>query len=139
MHSAIDRSSIFQHPVIDKIWCSIVDMLSKLSPGDHQKMLKIGIVFRKGTDDTKQVFLRDEAVRLLSKVVRKMRLYAHQVGIHPGNRDTEKMTSRGVWLRGGKIIQSGFSFEAMGKLYAFEDHPTHRHIAKHRTFGGKGP
>jgi hypothetical protein len=103
----------------------------RLSQSDHEKMLKIGIDFRKRSDDTKQVFLRDEALRCLSKVVRKMNLRAHQIGIHPGNRDTEKMTSRGVWLRGGKIIQSGFSFEAMGKLYAFEDHPTHRHIAKH--------
>jgi hypothetical protein len=105
--------------------------MQRLPQIDHEKMLQIGIDFRKRSDDTKQVFLRDEALRCLSKVVRKMNLRAHQIGIHPGNRDTEKMTSRGVWLRGGKIIQSGFSFEAMGKLYAFEDHPTHRHIAKH--------
>ena len=97
----------------------------------HEKMLQIGIDFRKRSDDTKQVYLRDEALRCLLKVVRKMNLRAHQIGIHPGNRDTEKMTSRGVWLRGGKIIQSGFSFAAMGQLYAFEDHPTHRYIAKH--------
>ena len=105
--------------------------LQRLPQIDHEKMLQIGIDFRKRSDDTKQVFLRDEALRCLSKVVRKMNLRAHQIGIHPGNRDTEKMTSRGVWLRGGKIIKSGFSFEAMGKLYAFEDHPTYRLIAKH--------
>ena len=120
---------------------SIVDIMSKflkqtvadlkLSRADHEKMLQIGIDFRKRSDETKQVFLRDEALKVLSKIVRKTKLRAHQIGIHPGNRDTEKMTSSGVWLRGGKIIQSGFSYEAIGKLYAFEDHPTHRHIAKH--------
>ena len=100
-------------------------MLSKLSPSAHQQMLKLGIDFRKGTDDPKQVFIRDEAARHLSKHMLEMRLHPREVGIHPGNRNKEVITSRGVWLRGGKIIQSGFSFEAMGKLYAFEDHPTH--------------
>ena len=97
----------------------------------HEKMLQIGIDFRKRSDNTKQVYLRDEALKCLLKVVRKVKVRAHQIGIHPGNRDTEKMTSSGVWIRGGKILQSGFSFAAMGQLYAFEDHPTHRYIAKH--------
>ena len=106
-------------------------MLSKLSPSAHQQMLKLGIDFRKGTDDSKQVFIRDEAARHLSKHMLEMRLHPREVGIRPGNRDEEVITPRGVWLRGGKIIASGFSFEAMGKLYAFEDHPINRHIAKH--------
>ena len=106
-------------------------MLSKLAPAQHQQMLKLGIDFRKGTDESKQVFIRDEAARHLAKFMLKMRLQPLSVGIHPGDRDKEGMTPRGVWLRGGKIIASGFSFEAMGKLYAFEDHPINRHIAKH--------
>ena len=106
-------------------------MVSKLSPSVHQAMLQLGLDFRKGTDDSKQVFIRDEAARHLLKFMLEMRLHPREVGIHPGNRDEEVITPRGVWLRGGKIIASGFSFEAMGKLYAFEDHPINRHIAKH--------
>jgi len=33
------RLSILHHPVIDKIKCTIVDMMSKLSPSKHQAML----------------------------------------------------------------------------------------------------
>ena len=94
-------------------------------------MVRLGIDFRQGTDVSKQVFIRDEAARHLLKFMLEMRLHPREVGIHPGNRDKLGITSRGVWLRGGKIIASGFSFEAMGKLYAFEDHPINRHIAKH--------
>ena len=113
-------------------------MVSKLSPSAHQAMLQLGLDFRKGTDDSKQVFIRDEAGRHLSDFMLEMRLHPHEVGIHPGNRNKEKITARGVWIRGGKIIASGFSFEAMGKLYAFEDHPIKRHIAKHTVAVTKG-
>ena len=106
-------------------------MLSKLAPSAHQQMLKLGIDFRKGTDESKQVFIRDEAASILAKFMLKMRLHSSNVGIHPANRDTETITPRGVWIRGAKIVASGFSFAAMGKLYAFEDHPVKRHIAKH--------
>ena len=106
-------------------------MVSKLSPSAHQAMLQLGLDFRKGTDDSKQVFIRDEAARHLFDFMLKMRLHPHEVGIHPGNRDREKITAPGVHLRGGRIIASGFSHRAMGTLYAFEDHPTKRHIALH--------
>ena len=94
-------------------------------------MLHLGLDFRKGTDDSKQVFIRDEAARHLFDFMLKMRLHPHEVGIHPGNRNKEGITPRGVWIRGGRIIASGFSHKAMGTLYAFEDHPTKRHIAKY--------
>ena len=94
-------------------------------------MLKLGIDFRKGTDESKQVFIRDEAASILAKFMLRMRLHSSNVGIHPANRDTETIAPRAVWIRGAKIVASGFSFAAMGKLYAFEDHPVKRHIAKH--------
>ena len=106
-------------------------MVSKLSASAHQAMLQLGLDFRKGTDDSKQVFIRDEAARHLFDFMLKMRLHPHEVGIHPGNRNKEKITAPGVHLRGGRIIASGFSHKAMGTLYAFEDHPTKRHIALH--------
>ena len=49
----------------------------------------------------------------------------------PGNRNSDVMTSKGVWLRGKRILASGFSKAAAGTLYAFEDHPVKQHIAKH--------
>ena len=106
-------------------------MVSQLSQDEHQAMVRLGIDFRQGTDVSKQVFIRDEAAKHLSKFMLNMRLHPKEVGLHPRNRDRTGITPRGVWSRGGKIIASGFSFEAMGKLYAFEDHPTKRHIAKH--------
>ena len=94
-------------------------------------MQQLGLEYRMGTELTKQVFIRDEAAEHLSDCIIPMRLHPGEVGIHPGNRDTEKIVSSGVYVRGDKIIASGFSHAAMGKLYAFEDHPTKRHIAKY--------
>ena len=108
---------------------SIVDMVSKLSPSAHQAMLQLVLDFRNGTDDSKQFFIRDEAARHLFDFMLKMRLHPHEIGIHLGNRNKEGITARGVWIRGGRIIARGFSFKSMGTLYAFEDHPTKRHIA----------
>ena len=106
-------------------------MVSQLSQDEHQAMVRLGIDFRQGTDVSKQVFIRDEAARHLSKFMLKMRLHPREVGIHPRNRDRSGITPRGVWIRGGKILASGFSFAAMGTLYAFEDHPNKQHIAKY--------
>ena len=61
----------------------------------------------------------------------KWRLFPDEVGIHPGNRNSDVMTAMGVWLRGKKILASGFSKASIGTLYAFEDHPLEQHIAKH--------
>lgn len=62
------------------------------------------------------------------------RLHPDQVGIHPQNRDnSEDMTSNACILRGKKILPSGFSFKAIGELWSFEDHPVHKHIAKHTS------
>ena len=105
--------------------------MSKLSPVDHQKVLQLGLDFRRGDDASKQVFIRDELAAIFDKWLLKMRLFCEEVGIHPGNRDTDVITAMGVWLRGSKIIASGFSKAAIGTLYAFEDHPTRQHIAKH--------
>ena len=105
--------------------------MSKLSAKEHQTVLQLGLDFRKGNDESKQVYIRDQLVSIFAKHQLKMRLHPQEGGIHPGNRNSDEITASGVWIRGGKIIASGFSYAAMGALYAFEDHPTKRHIAKH--------
>ena len=105
--------------------------MSKLSTADQQKVLQLGLDFRKGHDESKQVYIRDQLALIFAKRMLKMRLHPNEVGIHPGNRNSDEITASGVWIRGGKIIAGGFSYAAMRALYAFEDHPTKRHIAKH--------
>ena len=41
------------------------------------------------------------------------------------------MSPAGAWLRGARILASGFSKQAIGRLWAFEDHPKLRHIEQH--------
>ena len=48
------------------------------------------------------------------------------------------MTANGVWIRGARVVASGFSFSAIGAPYAFEDHPTKQHIAKDSVDNTKG-
>jgi hypothetical protein len=103
----------------------------RLSPKDHQAVLALGLDFEKGNDQSKQVFIRDQLDMIFGPFLLKMRLHPHEVGIHPFNRDRESMTASGVWIRGSRVIASGFSFAAMGKLWAFEDHPVTKHISKH--------
>ena len=90
--------------------------MSKLSTADHQKVLQLGLDFRKGNDESKQVYIRDQLVAIFDKWLLSMRLHPDEVGIHPGNRTSDEITSNGVWIRGRKIIASGFSFASMGTL-----------------------
>jgi len=105
--------------------------LSRLSQSDHNKVLELGLAYQRGDENTKIVWIRDSLGGLFKKKLIRMRLMPHEVGIHPDNRNTEKMTPTGCWIRGRKVIASGFSHTAMGTLWAFEDHPTKKHIAKH--------
>ena len=105
--------------------------MSKLSASDHQKVLALGLAFQRADAASKNVYIRDELVKLFEKTFVKMRLMPEEVGILPGNRNSDVITSTGVWVRGRRILASGFSKAAIGTLYAFEDDPIEQHIAKH--------
>ena len=106
--------------------------MTQLSPADHQRVLVLGLDYRRGDHESKQVYIRDQLVTIFAKHLLHWRLLPQQVGIMPGNRNSsDEMTPTGVWLRGKRILASGFSVAAAGTLYAFEDHPIHQHIAKH--------
>ena len=41
------------------------------------------------------------------------------------------MSASGCWRRGAKVLDSGFSFAAVGQVHCFEDHPAKLHISNH--------
>ena len=106
-------------------------MTTQLTSEDHQKVRKLILEFEKGDDDTKQVYIRDGLDEIFAPHLMQWRLLPKQIGIHTENRDHDMMSPAGVWLRGGKINNSGFSPLARGKVWAFEDHPIKKHIEKH--------
>ena len=110
----------------------------KLTPEKHQRAMQLGLDFRKATTKSKFVYIRDELATIFADHIIHMRLHPHEVGIHPNNRDSGDITASGVWIRGARINESGFSFAAIGVPYAFEDHPTKRHIAYHTIDVTKG-
>ena len=103
---------------------------NRLQTEQHHMLMQIGLAFKASTVTTKIVYLRDEAWKICKGYIMKWRLQPREVGIHPSNRTSGKMTAKGVWVRGRRIYESGFSFDAIGRPYAFEDHPKNRHIAK---------
>jgi len=105
--------------------------MSQLSQEDHHKVLQLGLQFRKGDTESRNVYIRDQLVSIFEKFLIRMRLLPHEVGIHPENRNNDVITAVGVWLRGKRILASGFSKVAIGIVYAFEDHPIEQRIAKH--------
>ena len=105
--------------------------MTQLSQADHQMVLQLGLDYQRGDHESKQVFIRDQLVTIFEPHLLNWRLLPQQVGIMPGNRNSDVMTPTGVWLRGKRILASGFSEAAAGILYAFEDHPVNQHIAKH--------
>jgi hypothetical protein len=106
-------------------------MATSLKANEHLEVQKLCAEFERGDDGSKQVYIRDQLDEIFKPYMLPWRLLPKQVGIHPLNRDEAAMTPAGVWLRGGRILASGFSFKAIGKLWAFEDHPVTRHIQKH--------
>ena len=115
--------------------CSSIMALSKSIPchlgeADHEKVKRLGLEFQKANDEAKNVFIRDELDTIFAPHQMKWRLHPWELGIHPVNRDWTPMTAPGCTLRGGKILQSGFSYQAMGKLWGFEDHPQTKFIEK---------
>ena len=114
--------------------CRYVEVVVKGPPSNSS----VGLEFEKGNEQSKQVYIRDQLDSILAPVFFKMRLHPHEAGIHPFNRDEDAMTPSGVWTRGARVIASGFSFAAMGKLWAFEDHPIKKHISRHTVEVTKG-
>jgi hypothetical protein len=99
--------------------------MPSLKQAEHQSIQKLILEFLSGDDRLgKNVSIRDDMQDLLKPYVLQWRLHPDQVGIHPANRDNLKITSQGCVLRGKKVLPSGFSFKAIGELWAFEDHPT---------------
>ena len=135
VHIASDHRYSF---VCHRASCSIVDMM-RLSAAEHQTVLAMGLDYQKGDEGTKQVYIRDQLDSIFTRFFIKMRLLSHEVGIHPGNRDDDVITPIGCWTRGARVVASGFSHTAIGKLWAFEDHPVKKHIAKHTVEATKVP
>ena len=108
-------------------------MATSLSSQDHAKVRALIVQFEKANDDTKQVYIRDQINDIFQEGghLLQWRLTPKQVGIHPANRDQAEMNAAGCWLRGGRIANSGFSPQARGKVWAFEDHPQRKHIERH--------
>ena len=61
----------------------------------------------------------------------RWRLMPKEIGTHPANRDGAAMTAFAAQLRGARILESGFSSQAIGKVWCVEDPPRSRHIEKH--------
>ena len=108
-------------------------MATSLSSQDHAKVRALIVQFEKANNDTKQVYIRDQINDIFQEGghLLQWRLTPKQVGIHPANRDQAEMNAAGCWLRGGRIANSGFSPQARGKVWAFEDHPKRKHIERH--------
>ena len=95
-------------------------------------MQKLCLDYLSGDDAVgKNVSIRDDMQDLLKPYALQWRLHPDQAGIHPLNRDKLKITSQGCVLRGKRVLASGFSFKAIGELWAFEEHPVTGAIGKH--------
>ena len=108
--------------------------LVKVSGSEHAKVMKLGMDFQAGNERSTNTFIPDELVLIFNPHLINMRLEAHEVGVHPVNRNDDEITHLGVWDRGVKVIKSGFSFTAIGMPYVFEDNPKTSHIAPSSPF-----
>ena len=86
-----------------------------LDDAAHEKVERLGLEFQKGSGDSKNVFIRDELDKIFAPHIMMCRVHPYQLGIHPVNRDWTPMTPAGCTSRGGEILASGFSCQAMGK------------------------
>ena len=110
--------------------------LSKLPRACYDK-LKVIVDRVKGVDlenDACVVAACDEIESVCTEysMLYKSKHIPKQVGIHPKNRDGEGFSLLRCISRGKKIKNLGWSWKVVSMdAYAFEDHPTHRHIAKY--------
>jgi hypothetical protein len=102
-----------------------------LSEVDHRRVQSLTTQFHAGDESAKNVSIRDDLAEIFEPTMLSWRLLPDQVGIHFGNRDGDQMTADHCVLRGKKILASGFSYAATGTLWAMEDNPTTRKIARH--------
>ena len=110
----------------------------ELTPEGHRVMM-LGLDFEKADDKSMFVYIRDELVKEFTPHMLDMRLHPGEVGINPSNRTSGDITATGVRLRGKRVLASGFSYQAIGTPYAFEDHPKKRHIAQHTVLMTERP
>ena len=106
-------------------------METRLTDEQHAQVRSLTLEYSKGDEKTKQVYIRDQLDELLRPYVMRWRLMPKEIGIHPANRDGAAMTAFAAQLRGARILESGFSAQAIGKVWCVEDHPRSRHIEKH--------
>ena len=105
---------------------------SSLLPHEHDRVKRLCLQFEVGGDDAKNVSIRDDIADIFKSYIMKWRLMPDEIGIHYDNRDsTELMHPSAAQLRGKRILASGFSFYAIGTLWAMEDNPETQAIARH--------
>ena len=95
----------------------------ELTPEGHHRVMMLGLDYKKADDKSNFVYIRDELAKEFEPHLLDMRLHPGEVGILSSNRTSGDITASGVWLRGKRILASGFSYQAIGTPYAFEDHP----------------
>lgn len=71
-----------------------------------------------------QVFVAEGACK-------RRKLHSKQVAVHPANRDGQMITASGVYDRGVRLNNVGFSLSVLEKeTFAIEENPVSKHIAK---------
>ena len=106
---------------------------TSLPVDQHRQVQALIQDFERGDENTKIVAIRDDLAMFFKDDVLKWRLLADEIGIHPCNRETLALTANGCQFRGKKVMASGFSFAAIGNLWASEENPKTNHIGKHTT------
>ena len=104
---------------------------TSLGAAEHRVVQELVQQYEVGDDGTKIVAIRDLLADVFQPHILVWRLLPDQVGIHPTNRDFIKLTAGGCQLRGKRILASGFSYAAIGDLWASEDNPSTRAIELH--------
>ena len=104
---------------------------TSLGAADHRVVQELVQQYEVGDDNTKIVAIRDLLADVFKPHILTWRLLPDQVGVHPSNRDFIKLSAGGCQLRGKRILASGFSYAAIGDLWASEDNPSTRAIEMH--------
>ena len=102
-----------------------------LSTAEHALVRGQIDLFHQGNDNTKNVAIRDRLDAMFKPHMIAMTLTTKQIGIHPRNRNQDAFTVDGVYVRGERVLNSGFSHNSIGEIWCFEDHPVKKHIEAH--------